>query len=66
MVVIVYLLVVSSGVCGSYSCGRACDMVCGSEANSKHGVEERNERSPAKGSPFKPQGRLKTSSLLIL
>nr|XP_046234377.1 FYVE, RhoGEF and PH domain-containing protein 4-like isoform X2 [Scatophagus argus] len=36
---------VSGGVCGSYSCGRASDGVSG--------VEE--DRSPAKGSPFKPQ-----------
>ncbi|XP_040886561.1 FYVE, RhoGEF and PH domain-containing protein 4-like isoform X2 [Toxotes jaculatrix] len=42
---------VSSGVCGSYSCGQACDRVCGSEPNSKEG----NETSPAKRSPLKPQ-----------
>ncbi|KAK5849169.1 hypothetical protein PBY51_008832 [Eleginops maclovinus] len=42
---------VSSGVCGSYS----CDRVSGSEPNSKPGAEEVNERSPANGSPFKPQ-----------
>ncbi|XP_033470733.1 FYVE, RhoGEF and PH domain-containing protein 4-like [Epinephelus lanceolatus] len=47
--------VVSGGVCGSYSCGGACDRVCGSEPNSKPGAEEDNKRSPAKGSPFKPQ-----------
>ncbi|XP_031721693.1 FYVE, RhoGEF and PH domain-containing protein 4-like isoform X1 [Anarrhichthys ocellatus] len=35
---------VSSGVCGSYSCGSACDRVCGSEPNSKPGTEEDNER----------------------
>ncbi|XP_068573041.1 FYVE, RhoGEF and PH domain-containing protein 3-like isoform X2 [Cebidichthys violaceus] len=40
---------VSSGVCGSYSCGSACDRVCGSEPNSKPGAEEDNKRSPAKG-----------------
>ncbi|KAM9335042.1 FYVE, RhoGEF and PH domain-containing protein 4-like [Symphorus nematophorus] len=44
---------VSSGVCGSYSCGRACDSICGS--NSQLGAEEDVKRSPAKGSPFKPQ-----------
>ncbi|XP_056223521.1 FYVE, RhoGEF and PH domain-containing protein 4-like isoform X1 [Seriola aureovittata] len=42
---------VSSGVCGSYSCGHACDRVCGSETNSK----EEHGTSPAKRSPFKPQ-----------
>ncbi|XP_054480482.1 FYVE, RhoGEF and PH domain-containing protein 4-like isoform X2 [Anoplopoma fimbria] len=44
----------SSGVCSSYSRGNACDKVCGSEPNSKPGAEEDNQRSPAKGSPFKP------------
>ncbi|XP_036977459.1 FYVE, RhoGEF and PH domain-containing protein 4-like isoform X3 [Acanthopagrus latus] len=44
---------VSSGVCGSYSCGRACDSICGS--NPQLGAEEDVKRSPAKGSPFKPQ-----------
>nr|XP_019947720.1 PREDICTED: FYVE, RhoGEF and PH domain-containing protein 4-like isoform X2 [Paralichthys olivaceus] len=42
---------VSSGVCGSYSCGHACDQVCGSEPKSK----EDKKTSPAKRSPFKPQ-----------
>ncbi|GLD45829.1 FYVE, RhoGEF and PH domain-containing protein 4-like protein [Lates japonicus] len=42
---------VSSGVCGSYSCGHACDRVCGSEAASK----KDKETGPAKRSPFKPQ-----------
>ncbi|XP_070710316.1 FYVE, RhoGEF and PH domain-containing protein 4-like [Pempheris klunzingeri] len=47
--------VVSSGVCGSYSCGLACDRGCGSEPNTKPGAEEGSLRSPGKGSPFKPQ-----------
>ncbi|XP_042367083.1 FYVE, RhoGEF and PH domain-containing protein 4-like [Plectropomus leopardus] len=47
--------VVGGGVCGSYSCGGACDRVFGSEEKSDPGAEEDNERSPAKGSPLKPQ-----------
>ncbi|XP_035003010.2 FYVE, RhoGEF and PH domain-containing protein 4 isoform X1 [Hippoglossus stenolepis] len=42
---------VSSGVCGSYSSGNACEPVCGSEPMFK----EDNKTSPAKISPFKPQ-----------
>ncbi|TMS03068.1 FYVE, RhoGEF and PH domain-containing protein 4 [Larimichthys crocea] len=47
--------VLSSGVCGSYTCGRACKSVCGSEPNSKLGPEGDTKRSPAKRSPVKPQ-----------
>ncbi|XP_028256362.1 FYVE, RhoGEF and PH domain-containing protein 4-like isoform X2 [Parambassis ranga] len=43
---------VSSGVCGSYSCGHACDRICGSELNSKGGEDG---ESPANTSSFKPQ-----------
>ncbi|XP_051247967.1 FYVE, RhoGEF and PH domain-containing protein 4-like isoform X2 [Dicentrarchus labrax] len=58
------MLEVSSGVRGSYSCGRACDSVCGSEPNSKPGAEEDIKRSPAIGSPFKPQVPPKPAHLL--
>uniref|UniRef100_A0A3P8T0L5 FYVE, RhoGEF and PH domain containing 4b n=2 Tax=Amphiprion percula TaxID=161767 RepID=A0A3P8T0L5_AMPPE len=50
----------SSGMCGSYSCGRAC----GSELNSKLGSEEDNRKSPAKKSPLKPQVPPKPAHLL--
>ncbi|XP_068442230.1 FYVE, RhoGEF and PH domain-containing protein 4-like [Clinocottus analis] len=46
---------VSGGVCGSYSCGSACNRVCGSEPNAGPHAERDDERSPAKGSPCKPQ-----------
>lgn len=52
---VLFVVVVSGGVCGSYSCGRACDSVCGS--SSQLDAEEDVERSPAKGSSFKPPGR---------
>ncbi|XP_067437956.1 FYVE, RhoGEF and PH domain-containing protein 4-like isoform X1 [Thunnus thynnus] len=47
--------VVSSGVCGSYSCGRACERTCGSEPNSKVSAGDKDDRSPANRSPSKPQ-----------
>ncbi|XP_070847754.1 FYVE, RhoGEF and PH domain-containing protein 4-like isoform X1 [Chaetodon trifascialis] len=47
--------VASSGVCGSYSCGRACDSVCGSEPNSKFGEEGDIKRHSAKGSLLQPR-----------
>ncbi|CAK6984531.1 FYVE%2C RhoGEF and PH domain-containing protein 4-like [Scomber scombrus] len=43
---------VSSGVCGSYSCGRARDRT---QTNSELGVGEEVDRSPAKRSPSKPE-----------
>ncbi|XP_069556193.1 FYVE, RhoGEF and PH domain-containing protein 4-like [Brachyistius frenatus] len=46
---------VNSGVCGSYSCGRACNRLCVPEPNPELGAEEENERSSAKRSPVKPQ-----------
>ncbi|XP_034529111.1 FYVE, RhoGEF and PH domain-containing protein 4-like [Notolabrus celidotus] len=48
-------IAVNSGVCGSYSCGSACDSFCGSEPNSKNDAEKHKERSPVKRSPVKPQ-----------
>ncbi|KAM9845821.1 uncharacterized protein ACBR49_010816 [Aulostomus maculatus] len=47
--------VVSSGVFGSYSSGRACDRTGGSASNSKHGALEDDKRSPVKRSPSKPE-----------
>ncbi|XP_056280403.1 FYVE, RhoGEF and PH domain-containing protein 4-like isoform X2 [Pseudoliparis swirei] len=44
---------VSSGLCGSYSCGSACSRVCGSEPNIRPNAEGDDERSPAEGSPRK-------------
>ncbi|KAM6895781.1 uncharacterized protein FYW49_019662 [Xenentodon cancila] len=43
---------VSSGVCGLYSCGRACDSFCGPMPDSKLDEDGKNQ---AKRSPLKPE-----------
>ncbi|KAE8281553.1 Retrovirus-related Pol polyprotein [Larimichthys crocea] len=43
--------VLSSGVCGSYTCGRACKSVCGSEPNSKLGPEGDTKKAQLKDHP---------------
>ncbi|XP_076008567.1 FYVE, RhoGEF and PH domain-containing protein 4-like [Genypterus blacodes] len=45
----------SSGVCGTYSCGQVCNRVCGLEPKSEVGAQESDQRSPRRRSPSKPQ-----------
>ncbi|XP_074554209.1 FYVE, RhoGEF and PH domain-containing protein 4-like [Halichoeres trimaculatus] len=54
----------NSGVCGSYSCGSACDNFYGPNPNSKNDAEKHKERSPVKRSPVKPQVPPKPAHLL--
>lgn len=53
---VLFPVVVSGGLCGSYSCGN----ICGSKSQLK---SEETERSPAKGSPFKLPGTLQSYGL---